>query len=94
MLFTATLNKGGIDMEYLWREDPGHAWLQVPIDDVKKSGIKVSAFSYQHGNHIFLEEDSDATAFLRVVGGLKEACKFPTKYEDPTPIRNYDRVTL
>lgn len=49
-----------------WISDSGHAWLSVPLEDVRASGIEVSEFSYvsNDGGTVFLEEDVDAPAFL------------------------------
>jgi hypothetical protein len=52
-----------LDYAY-WLEDPGHSWLAVPMDEVIESGCEVSVFSYVKDNHVYLEEDCDAPAFL------------------------------
>ena len=51
---------------YVFHSDPGHAWLEVPRDELKKLGIlsDISCFSYQDGESVFLEEDCDFPIFL------------------------------
>lgn len=47
--------------------DPGHAWLQVSLDDVYSTSVdkyEFSSFSFIQGETVFLEEDVDACLFL------------------------------
>ena len=48
-------------------EDPGHGWLEVPLAQVAALGItnKISGYSYRKGTMAYLEEDCDATLFIR-----------------------------
>lgn len=64
--------------EYVLHEDGGHAWLQVPMKEVRALGITVTPSSYQskNGKIAFLEEDCDLSAFMRA----KEARKEPVRY--------------
>tara|TARA_S200002703_G_scaffold149583_1_gene147322 strand:- start:217 stop:492 length:276 start_codon:yes stop_codon:yes gene_type:complete len=47
--------------------DPGHAWLKVDITDLVDLGLErsITAHSYRRGSSVFLEEDQDATAFIK-----------------------------
>ena len=48
--------------------DPGHGWLQVPVDFLKFVGLKIDDFtdySYRSGGNVYLEEDCDASLFLK-----------------------------
>ena len=49
--------------------DPGHAWLEVHRMQLKNLGIlgKISEFSYQRNEMVYLEEDCDADVFLRAL---------------------------
>lgn len=71
MISEATRNKKIV----LW-EDPGHGWLQVPLDIVKKMqkdfGLKVSRFSYKDKENAYLEEDLDMSNFINTAIGLSE----------------------
>lgn len=52
-------------MPFIFFEDPGHGWLQVPMELLEKYGIKekISPYSYVHGDNAYLEEDSDLGIF-------------------------------
>ena len=46
--------------------DPGHGWYKVSRKDLFKMDIldKISSFSYQKGDWVYLVEDCDATIFF------------------------------
>jgi hypothetical protein len=50
--------------------DPAHGWLEVTREDLDALNIahKISRYSYASGTKVFLEEDCDATHFLRAAG--------------------------
>ena len=50
---------------YTWHNDAGHGWLEVPIEEVRQSGIEVSSASYMDNKNAYLEEDLDAQNFLK-----------------------------
>jgi hypothetical protein len=52
---------------FIWHSDPSHAWLEVTRKHLKVLGIenKVSEYSYQFGDRIYLEEDCDAPLFFK-----------------------------
>jgi len=78
--------------KYRFIEDPGHAWLEVPRAELVELGIleKVSQYSYQHGDMVYLEEDCDAGLFVDAKGLTRD--NIIDVYQDRTPIRNYGRV--
>ena len=45
--------------------DPGHGWLSVPRSLIISLGLKdkITGFSYQKGNRVYLEEDCDCSIF-------------------------------
>ena len=47
--------------------DPGHAWLKVDIVDLVDLGLErsITAYSFRRGSSVFLEEDQDATTFIK-----------------------------
>jgi len=49
--------------------DPGHGWLKVYRKDLVKYGIekKISSYSYQRKDAVFLEEDNDLATFVAAV---------------------------
>lgn len=59
-------------MKYRLLEDPGHAWLEVPVTELERLGIAgdISSFSYlsSDGKTAYLEEDCDLSTFCRAKG--------------------------
>jgi hypothetical protein len=49
--------------------DPGHGWVKIERsiaqDLMGESFNRISSFSYQNGNYIYLEEDCDAGLLIR-----------------------------
>ena len=74
--------------------DPAHGWIKVPRTLLKELGIadKVSDYSYQRGGDVYLEEDGDATLFIRTfVGRHGFEPRFIDKYtNNSSKIRNYE----
>ena len=50
--------------QFKFISDPGHGWLVVSLARVRASKASISQWSYIRGNIAYLEEDSDAPAFL------------------------------
>ena len=73
--------------------DPGHGWGAVKRDILTTFGIadKVSTYSYQRGQTVYLEEDCDLSLLL---GALRQRGVTPEFIEHHTnrrsPIRSYD----
>jgi hypothetical protein len=47
--------------------DPGHGWIKVSLKDVAALDMTpqhFSTYSYRSADHIFLEEDCDASLFI------------------------------
>ena len=46
--------------------DPGHSWAKVHRKTLHELGIAhlITPYSYQRGEHVYLEEDCDFAAFL------------------------------
>jgi len=51
---------------YRFYEDPGHGWLAVKRSELSRLGLtdKISSYSYQRGEVVYLKEDCDAGLFL------------------------------
>ena len=47
--------------------DPGHGWIRVPRTTLVELGIaeKITRFSYAKGKYAYLEEDLDASTFIK-----------------------------
>lgn len=69
--------------------DPGHGWLAVDRADLDALGIahKITAYSYQRGDRVYLEEDLDATTYLEAAAaaGWRVTCR--EKYSQDSTIR-------
>lgn len=50
-----------------WFSDPSHGWLKVKKVELLKLRIadKISTYSYTRGDFVYLEEDMDATTYLK-----------------------------
>ena len=53
------------DRKFIFHADPGHGWLGVKKTWLTDLGIadKITSYSYERGNMVYLEEDCDATTF-------------------------------
>lgn len=75
-----------------WFADPGHAWLRVPRAELAHYGIahEISMYSYQRGDYVYLEEDCDASVYLKAAGVSVRSV--PEQHTDnDSAIRRYDR---
>ncbi len=54
---------------FTYYTDPGHGWAEVPRSLLYELGIadKITRFSYQRGEDVFLEEDCDLSLFARTM---------------------------
>lgn len=52
---------------FIFFQDPGHGWLKVPRNMLIDLGIlnKISAYSYERGGYVYLEEDQDSYIFFK-----------------------------
>lgn len=77
--------------------DPGHAWVKVPRTELDKLGIadKISSYSYQRGDHVYLEEDCDLYRFMEAMetNGVKVTFRDHVSNKS-SRIRNYDRYSV
>jgi hypothetical protein len=54
---------------FTYHQDPGHGWLQVPVETLTtfgKTEADFSPYSYHDCGHVYLEEDGDMPAFLNL----------------------------
>ena len=78
--------------KYIFHQDPGHGWVEVPMAELRLLGIagKITPYSYRIGNRAFLEEDCDAgtweKAWKEKFGHLPQLVEV---HLDVTPIRDY-----
>ena len=72
--------------------DPGHGWVAVKRSLLIESGLEnqISGFSYQKGQTVYLEEDSDAYKFVKTMEAKGYAFDVEHRYsEKSSPIRSY-----
>jgi len=86
----------------IYHIDPGHGWLAVKRSLIEALGIAqdISSFSYQRGDTVYLEEDSDAGCFFEamIAAGyssdqLHERTEERSLPDRHSPIRSYDSYT-
>lgn len=72
-------------------EDPGHGWLEADRQMLNDLDIadQITAYSYQKGSKVYLEEDCDASVLINALKAKGVAVKFNTIYQENTPIRYY-----
>ena len=73
--------------------DPGHGWLKVPRALLEKLGIanKISRFSFERGDHVYLEEDGDMSTFLDAMDDEGYDVNIRSSHtNNPSRIRGYN----
>jgi hypothetical protein len=82
--------------KYHFTSDPGHGWLHVKRSELARLNLldKVSSYSYQRGETVYLEEDCDASLFRQAKEAAGEEVQLVENYVERTAIRNYDRYQL
>jgi hypothetical protein len=84
------LKHTGASMKIKYHHDAGHGWYAVKKAALEQSGVanKISSYSYQRGNTVYLEEDSDAPKFFRAIDtSTLEVTN--GKFQSRSPIRSY-----
>ena len=74
--------------------DPGHGWAAVKRQVLVELGIadRITPFSYQRGNTVYLEEDCDLATFATALSLKGIAIEYQTRHTDRRhPIRSYER---
>lgn len=51
---------------YIFYQDEGHGWLQVPKAEAEAMSLPFTPYSYICGENVYLEEDCDMTMFLDI----------------------------
>lgn len=84
-------------MKFKVYADPGHAWCAVKRSFLRQLGLlgKVSSFSYQKGNTVYLEEDCDLSLLVNELKIREISFEFIEKHTNrQSPVRSYDRFYL
>ena len=77
--------------------DPGHGWGIAPREDLANFGLldKVSPYSYEKGDLVFLEEDCDLGLYVLALKARGYEIKFVENHTNfDSRIRNYARFNL
>lgn len=79
---------------FSFHQDPGHGWAKVPRELVSQLGISanISSYSYQRGEHVYLEEDCDLQVFSSAYAArFGVAPKFVSRHSNSrSRIRSYE----
>lgn len=78
---------------FQWHKDAAHGWLEVPRELLKTLDIaeKISAYSYQSGDFVYLEEDCDWPLFAKAMAAEGLRFSYVRKYSEFSDIRNFPR---
>jgi hypothetical protein len=79
---------------YVFHSDPGHGWLAVKKSELRYLNLeqKISTYSYMKGDTVYLEEDCDASEFVKAYTEcFGKRPTFKESYLENTPIRYYPR---
>ena len=81
-------------MEFLVFTDPGHAWVRVPKSLAHDLGIegRVSSYSYQDSEFLYLEEDCDALLFINALNDWGYVPEFKDIYSEDCFVRELPSV--
>ena len=74
--------------------DPGHGWGAVKRKVLDQLGIadKITSYSYQKGQTVYLEEDCDLSTLVTALALKGEVVQYKEKHTNKySPIRNYER---
>ncbi len=73
-----------------FHSDPGHGWVEAPLTLVKSLGIaeKISAYSYQKEDTVYLEEDCDADLLISALKKQGYSVNFHELHQENTFIRS------
>ena len=82
---------------YTFHSDSGHGWLAVKRKELIEFGLinKISHYSYEKGETVYLEEDCDYSIFLAAYRN-RYTCDPIIKYgkfHERSPIRSYKSFT-
>lgn len=75
--------------------DPSHGWVKVKRSQLIRMGVlnKISGYSYEKGDHVYLEEDTDASEFFNRLDALgkKWEVVYKTTISKQSKVRSYNQ---
>ena len=81
-------------MKLKYYTDPGHGWIAIKRKVLNELEVadKITVFSYQKGQTVYLEEDCDAFLVMQKLSEKGITVTFDRKHtNNRSPIRNYNR---
>ena len=78
---------------YRYIQDPGHGWIEVPLDELENIAYKISRYSYmdKRTGKAYLEEDCDAAIFIKKLKDTDTPYEIKEVHQEHTFIRNLPR---
>jgi len=78
-----------------FHNDGGHGWLECGRELISSADIagKISKYSYQRGDNVYLEEDCDMPLLLDALRKRSIGVVVNDMYQDESPVRKYERFT-
>jgi hypothetical protein len=94
-----------IPAKFIFHEDAGHGWLQVPLKllTLLNLAAQITGCSYRSADSVFLEEDLDMATFLKAYFSFRKMPynqenyryffmqKVESTYKDNSEVRNLPR---
>lgn len=80
-------------MKLKFYTDPGHGWVAVKRKLLTEYGVadKITSYSYQKGDTVYLEEDCDASTLITQIALKGIVIEYDERHTDRrSPIRNYE----
>lgn len=78
--------------------DPGHGWAKVSRATLKRLGLeeKISSYSYQRNDQVYLEEDCDLSLYISALKdqGFSITFREHVCRERRSKIRSYDQYSI
>lgn len=73
-----TVSKKQVTKTLTVLNDPGHGWCKVKRSELDKLGLldKITGFSYERGDYVYLEEDLDMSLYMNKLRELNPDIKF------------------
>ena len=86
-------NNSAIMHNFTFYEDPGHGWLEVPIELIRMYNLKdqITSYSYMDKDNVYLEEDCDAGVLLRHLKANGIQYRIRDEYHENIFIRDLGR---
>lgn len=86
------------ELKFTYHRDYRHGWIAVKRKLLEDLNLidQISAYSYERGKTVYLEEDSDAEKLLKLLDNsqIKYRIVEGSRNYEVSPIRNYDMFVI